>query len=180
MGGFPVRMGSSIGDREEAIEVMALSQDPWLRACSAYAMGEMRLTRFAQTLDQWATDGDPREALGTLWYHDHCMDFTAANVVRGMAGFHLMYDELDSNDENDTNPAALRLPSGEFDMPLIFQDFRIDPNTYQVVFDQLSPEGVVGDKIPVNGIIEPFMKVARRKYRLRLLNGGPSPTSKCS
>jgi FtsP/CotA-like multicopper oxidase with cupredoxin domain len=120
------------------------------------------------------TDGDPREALGTLWYHDHCLDFTAANVVRGMAGFHLMYDELDSNDENDPNPNALRLPSGEFDMPLMFQDLRIDPNSYEVAFDQLSPEGVVGDKIPVNGIIEPFMKVARRKYRFRLLNGGPS------
>jgi AAA family ATP:ADP antiporter len=52
-------LGSSIGDREEAIEVMAQSQDPWLRACAAYAMGEMRLTRFAQTLDQWATDADP-------------------------------------------------------------------------------------------------------------------------
>jgi HEAT repeat protein len=52
-------LGSSLGDREEAIEVMALSQDPWLRACAAYAMGEMRLTRFAPTLDQWAGDTDP-------------------------------------------------------------------------------------------------------------------------
>jgi len=52
-------LGSSLGDREEAIEVMALSADPWLRACSAYAMGEMRLTRFAPTLDQWADDPDP-------------------------------------------------------------------------------------------------------------------------
>ncbi|MBY0493593.1 MAG: HEAT repeat domain-containing protein [Cyanobacteria bacterium] len=52
-------LGSAIGDREEAIEVMALSQDPWLRACAAYAMGEMRLTRFAPTLDQWAEDADP-------------------------------------------------------------------------------------------------------------------------
>ncbi len=52
-------LGSSLGDREEAIEVMALSQDPWLRSCAAYAMGEMRLTRFAPTLDQWATDPDP-------------------------------------------------------------------------------------------------------------------------
>lgn len=52
-------LGSKLGDREDAIEVMALSQDPWLRACAAFAMGEMRLTRFAQTLDQWATDGDP-------------------------------------------------------------------------------------------------------------------------
>ena len=52
-------LGSALGDREEAIEVMALSQDPWLRACAAYAMGEMRLTRFAPTLDQWAEDADP-------------------------------------------------------------------------------------------------------------------------
>ena len=51
-------LGASLGDREEAIEVMALSDDPWLRACAAYAMGEMRLTRFASTLDKWATDAD--------------------------------------------------------------------------------------------------------------------------
>ncbi|HEX8028390.1 MAG TPA: Npt1/Npt2 family nucleotide transporter [Vicinamibacterales bacterium] len=51
-------LGASLGDREEAIEVMALSDDPWLRACAAYAMGEMRLTRFAPTLDRWATDAD--------------------------------------------------------------------------------------------------------------------------
>jgi HEAT repeat protein len=52
-------LGKSLGDREEAIEVMSLSQDPWLRACAAYAMGEMRLTRFAPTLDKWADDADP-------------------------------------------------------------------------------------------------------------------------
>ena len=32
--------------------------------------------------------GDPREALGTLWYHDHTLDFTAPNVMKGMAGFY--------------------------------------------------------------------------------------------
>lgn len=53
-------LGSSLGDREEAIEVMAHSEDPWLRACAAYAMGEMRLTRFAALLDEWARDeADP-------------------------------------------------------------------------------------------------------------------------
>ena len=41
-------------------------------------------------------------------------------------------------------------------------------------FDQLNPEGMLGDKIAVNGKIEPVLRVARRKYRLRLLNGGPS------
>ena len=52
-------LGASLGDREEAIEVMALSQDPWLRSCAAYAMGEMRLTRFAATLDEWAKHSEP-------------------------------------------------------------------------------------------------------------------------
>jgi ATP:ADP antiporter, AAA family len=52
-------LGTALGDREEAIEVMALSDDPWLRACAAYAMGEMRLSRFAATLDLWATAPDP-------------------------------------------------------------------------------------------------------------------------
>jgi HEAT repeat protein len=52
-------LGAALGDREEAIEVMAISQDPWLRACAAYAMGEMRLTRFAGTLDEWCGDSDP-------------------------------------------------------------------------------------------------------------------------
>jgi AAA family ATP:ADP antiporter len=53
-------LGSKVGDREEAIEVMSQSEDPWLRACAAYAIGEMRLTRFAAKLDDWARDeGDP-------------------------------------------------------------------------------------------------------------------------
>jgi AAA family ATP:ADP antiporter len=53
-------LGSTVGDREEAIEVMALSEDPWLRACAAYAIGEMRLTRFAGRLDEWVKDdADP-------------------------------------------------------------------------------------------------------------------------
>jgi ATP:ADP antiporter, AAA family len=53
-------LGSTVGDREEAIEVMAVSEDPWLRACAAYAIGEMRLTRFAGKLDDWSRDdADP-------------------------------------------------------------------------------------------------------------------------
>ncbi len=51
-------LGAALGDREEAIEVMAISRDPWLRSCAAYAMGEMRLTRFAAQLDEWAKDSD--------------------------------------------------------------------------------------------------------------------------
>ena len=117
--------------------------------------------------------GDPREALGTLWYHDHTVDFTAPNVYRGMAGFYLIFDALDSGNEQDPNPQALRLPSWPYDYPFILQDKRFDAQG-RLVFDQFTPEGVPGDKVTVNGKIEPVLRVARRKYRLRFLNGGPT------
>lgn len=119
--------------------------------------------------------GDSREALGTLWYHDHRMDFTAPNGYRGLAGFYLLFDELDSGDENDLNPKALRLPSGVgvHDIPLVFQDRTFDSRGY-LTFDQFNTDGVIGDKFLVNGKIQPFFSVARRKYRFRLLDGGPS------
>jgi FtsP/CotA-like multicopper oxidase with cupredoxin domain len=118
--------------------------------------------------------GDPREALGTLWYHDHTLDSTAANCVKGMMGAYILYDEIDSGNENDfNNPKALRLPSGDYDVPLMFTDMRFDANGKQF-YDQFSPEGVLGDRVVVNGKIKPYFKVARRKYRFRLINGGPT------
>ncbi|AYC31192.1 bilirubin oxidase [Pseudomonas cavernae] len=120
-----------------------------------------------------ATKGDPREALGTLFYHDHTLDFTAPNLYRGLAGFYLLFDDIDSGNEQDTNPQALRLPSGAYDYPLDFCDRRFDP-TGMLFYDQLNPEGILGDKVVINGKIEPVLRVARRKYRFRLLNTGPS------
>lgn len=121
------------------------------------------------------TNGDPREALGTLWYHDHRMEFTAPNVYKGLAGFYLLFDELDSGNEQDSNPNALRLPSGVgiYDIPLILQDKQFDSGGY-LFYDQLEQDGILGNKFCVNGKIQPFFKVERRKYRLRLLDGGPS------
>ncbi len=124
-------------------------------------------------LDTVSPIGDSREALGTLWYHDHTMDFTAPNLYRGLAGFYLIFDDLDSGNETDPNPAALRLPSHPYDYPIILQDKRFDRNG-MLFYDQFSPEGTLGDKITVNGKIEPVLRVARRKYRFRFLNGGPS------
>lgn len=119
--------------------------------------------------------GRGAEGQGTLWYHDHRHDFTAANVYRGMAGFYLLFDHLDTGNENDTSPTALRLPSGvgRYDVPLLIQDRRFDAFGYSV-FEQFDSEGVLGDKIVVNGKIQPFTAVERRKYRFRILNGGPS------
>ncbi|MDH4873915.1 bilirubin oxidase [Pseudomonas sp. BN515] len=117
--------------------------------------------------------GDYREGLGTLWFHDHTKDFTAPNTYLGLAGFYLIFDEFDSGDERDSNPNALRLPSGDYDYPLAFGDKRFDANGL-LFWNELGPEGVLGDKVTVNGKIEPVLPVDARKYRLRLLNTGPS------
>jgi FtsP/CotA-like multicopper oxidase with cupredoxin domain len=120
-------------------------------------------------------DGDIAETVSTLWYHDHSMDHTSENVYKGLVGFHLLLDEVDSGNENDPSPRALRLPSGEFDIPLLFQDKRFDASG-QLFLDALgnNNDGFLGDKFTVNGLIQPKLTVLRRKYRFRLLNAGPS------
>ena len=122
-----------------------------------------------------STNGDPREALGTLWYHDHREDFTAANCYRGLVGFYLLFDHIDSGNELDTNTGALRLPSGvgTYDIPLMITDFLMD-SSGNVQFDQFATKGILGNKICVNGKIAPKFSVGTRKYRFRLLNSSLS------
>ncbi|MFQ5461393.1 MAG: multicopper oxidase family protein [Phycisphaerae bacterium] len=116
---------------------------------------------------------DDREKLTSLWYHDHRMDFTAPNVYAGLTGFFLIFDDEDSGDENDTNPAAWRLPSGKYDVPLMLHDVLFDANG-QAVFDIFNTDGILGDKWTINRVIQPFFEVEPRKYRFRIQNGGPS------
>ena len=119
------------------------------------------------------TNGDVRESLGTLWYHDHRVDHTAENVYKGLAGFLNAFDELDTGNENDPSPQALRLPSGNCDVMLGFMDPQFD-GAGNIFFNVFDTEGHLGDKIAVNGKIQPFLNVQRRKYRFRLLDIGPS------
>jgi FtsP/CotA-like multicopper oxidase with cupredoxin domain len=131
---------------------------------------------------------DDREIMSTLWYHDHRLDFTAPNVYAGLSGFYSLFDDKDSNNERDTSPQAFRLPSGDYDIPMILHDVQFD-EFGQVIWDFFNPEpdlgtmlpsslyttnGMLGDRFTVNRIIQPHLKVERRKYRFRILNGGPS------
>ena len=116
------------------------------------------------------TGPDPSERPSTLWYHDHLFDFTGPNVVRGLAGFYLVFDEKDSGDENDPDPNALRLPSGDFDIPLVLQDRRVGTDG-QLIYDPLEHDGFLGDTFLVNGKVRPYLEVSGRKYRFRFLNG---------
>ncbi len=111
---------------------------------------------------------DATDRPATMWYHDHLLDFTGQNVYRGLAGFVLFKDELDALDENLNDGVNLRLPSGEFDVPMAIQDRRFD-SAGQLVFDVFDHDGILGDKYLINGTIQPYMDVKRRKYRLRFL-----------
>lgn len=116
-------------------------------------------------------DGNLNETLGTLWYHDHREAHTAENVYKGLAGFHIVFNEYDTGDE----ATGFKLPSfPAYDIPLIFTDLLIDPATGQATFDLLDDGGHLGDKYLVNGKVQPFFNVAKRRYRFRLLDMGPS------
>ncbi|HEX6829736.1 MAG TPA: multicopper oxidase domain-containing protein [Burkholderiales bacterium] len=125
-------------------------------------------------VNQYGGIGDSREALGTIWYHDHKLDFTAQNVYAGLAGMNSIYDDLDTGDP--TESSGLRLPCGpnyEFDVGLAFHDRQFDPQGLDF-FPLTCFDGAIGDKMTVNGRIQPKMIVKRRRYRFRMLNFGPS------
>ena len=44
----------------------------------------------------------------------------------------------------------------------------------QVRWSPFNTDGILGDRYTVNRKIQPYFKVERRKYRFRILNGGPS------
>ena len=97
---------------------------------------------------------------GTMqWYHEHRMGETGMNVWMGLTGLFIIDDPAD--------PATL--PSGPYELPLVIADRQFDENNQLQYF--YDPAGVVGDTVLVNGVYQPYLDVADRKYRLRILNG---------
>ncbi len=126
--------------------------------------------------------GDYREALGSLWYHDHKHDFTAQNVYAGLFGASPIYDEVDTGDETVAGTTGIRFPSRsqdaasfpyEFDVPMFFHDRQFDPRGVDF-FPLACLDGAIGDKLTVNGTIQPYFRVQPRRYRVRMYNSGPS------
>ncbi len=124
--------------------------------------------------------GNDQDATG-LWYHDHSWGITRLQVTAGLAGQLWLRDQYDTGSVD--NP--LRLPVGDFEVPLTIQDRTFNANgsfAYPIGPhcglnglpdghpNQWSPESF-GDVATVNGVIEPNMKVVRTVYRFRMLNG---------
>ena len=128
---------------------------------------------------------NPKEALGSLWYHDHMIDFTSTNVYAGLSAMAIFYDDIDTGNENDSNPNALRLPGNlqfggdnegnpnGYDISLILHDVRFTQDGHPT-YNVFDTDGHLGDLITVNRKVKPFMNVEPRKYRFRIYDGGPS------
>jgi FtsP/CotA-like multicopper oxidase with cupredoxin domain len=121
---------------------------------------------------QWDCQGDWKETQSSLWWHDHTDEATAQNVVKGLVSFYSLFSHdinLDTGDEQ----TGLRLPSGKYDIPLAITD-RVFDASGEVFLDTFVTAGYLGDKQTVNLKIQPKLLVDRRKYRFRILSGGPA------
>lgn len=143
---------------------------------------------------------------GRYWFHPPANGQTGAQVYFGLAGLFLVGDDEE---------AALRLPSGRYDVPLVLQDRTCNDDNQFIYLESGLRDGaatdnphrspmmgarsdgrwygwwdagprddaggmgsmmprmmrVLGDEILVNGRSEASLRVERRPYRLRLLNG---------
>jgi spore coat protein A len=148
----------------------------------------------------WGIDGTDQNYLynntqeaTTLWWHDHALGATRLNVYAGRAGFYFLRgpDEEAKNlpgwsGDDLVQEVAPVGTSGTFnpspylpEIEIVFQDRMFDtqgklyfPNlpTNPTEHPFWAPE-FIGDVITVNGKTWPYLSVAPRKYRFRLLNG---------
>lgn len=108
-----------------------------------------------------------RQDAALLFYHDHTMGINRLNIYAGLQGFFIVRDAME---------AALDLPRGEYEVPLVFCDrlLRTDGQLEYPVSEYPDrpwvPE-VFGNAILVNGKLLPYFEVEPRRYRLRLMNG---------
>jgi spore coat protein A len=119
-----------------------------------YAPGSHRLCFYPNAQDATA-----------LWVHDHAMGVSRMNIMAGLMGWYLLRDDEE---------AALGLPSGDYEIPLLIYDRSFTPDG-QLYYPNPPDEGAwaqefLGDAMVINGKVQPFLEVQPRKYRLRIAN----------
>ncbi|MFE1785863.1 multicopper oxidase family protein [Streptomyces sp. NPDC059506] len=97
-----------------------------------------------------------KQRAASLWYHDHSHGTEAENVYMGLYGVYLLSDEEERR---------LPLPKGQYDLPLVIRDARIEADGKLRFARPIDCPHML-----VNGKERPYFKVAARKYRLRLYN----------
>jgi len=123
-----------------------------------------------------SADGHPRDAVAPgasysyqfpiqqraclNWYHPHPHMITGEQVALGLAGAFIV---------NDAEEAALGLPSGAYEVPLIIRDAKFDSSGNLIYTAKSS--GFLGNIPLVNGTRDPKLDVDTAIYRFRVLCG---------
>lgn len=107
-----------------------------------------------------------RQEAATLWYHDHAMGITRLNIFAGLLGFYIVGDAAED---------ALDLPRGQYDIPLMLYDRRLDLEGQLYYLTSGDPQApwvpeAYSNTILCNGKLFPYLEVEPRPYRFRVLN----------
>lgn len=128
-------------------------------------------TTGSQFIDGMQTYANDQES-AMLWFHDHTSGITRLNVYAGLAGFYIIRDSRELSLQ-----ALNQLPRYPYEMPIVIQDRYFYPNGSLAYPDvpfagpSRISNSVFGNVYVVNGVAFPNMRVERRRYRIRILNG---------
>ena len=104
-----------------------------------------------------------RNRAGLYFCHSHSHMATASEVYRGLVGMVIV---------RDAEERALGLPTGEYELPLLIQDVRVDTSgriVYSPTMNDMM-NGWMGNRVLVNGLPNTYHNVKKATYRLRILN----------
>ena len=112
---------------------------------------------------RYAVEFTVRNRAGTYLYHPHPHGLTGGQTYYGLAGMLIVREAR----ERDVG-----LPAPEHELPLVLQDRRIGADNQLIYKRSMMDDmnGVLGDRVLVNGIDDATYKVAPRVYRLRIAN----------
>ncbi len=116
---------------------------------------------------------DLQQPAAPLWFHPHPHSKIGEQVYNGLAGIFILKDDITNQLEADN-----KLPSGDYDIPLLVQDRRFSDADNDGTLDTMdyaaSPMdlgmGMLGGNVLVNGVELPKKTVETRQYRFRLYN----------
>jgi FtsP/CotA-like multicopper oxidase with cupredoxin domain len=120
-----------------------------------------------------------RQRATLLWYHDHAMDRTGPHVHAGLVGLYVIRDAAD-------DALTTLIGSAERELPCVIQDRILTADQLGIDYAAGMPEDApdddgnrpefLGHTLFVNGHPSPRAELARRLWRVRLLNGCNSRT----
>jgi suppressor of ftsI/bilirubin oxidase len=118
--------------------------------------------------ERYSYSFEVRDRGALYWYHPHPHGLTAGQAYRGMFGM----IEVEDDDERALR-AALDLVPGKSELPIVLQDRR---GADYAPSDADRLHGWFGSEVHVNGAVCPFLDVATRVYRFRVLNASNART----